>query len=113
MKKTIIILTCILLLAAGVPLFARGHGSDHGRFQKDNPQRWNGSPTHPALNGWHGWGNAPCRAPDGIPTENPSEGPQDHPGNTPVEQPGEKPTGDQPVKGMLQILDLAKGSVIG
>ncbi len=118
MKKIIVVLACLLLLAAGVPLFAHGPGSDHGRFHKDNPHRWQGSSSHPALHGYHGWGNAPSRCPDGVPTVEPGN-PPDKPGGTPVGQPGDKPdksgTG-QPApapQGLQLILDLAKGSIIG
>ncbi len=40
MKKIIAALVCMLLLAAGVPLFAHGPGSDHGRYHRDNSHRW-------------------------------------------------------------------------
>lgn len=113
MKKIIVILACMLLLAAGVPLFAHGKGSGHGRFHNDNSHRWQGSSTHPSFHGWHGWGSAPCRRPDGKPAEGPSQDPPDHPGNTPVEQPGDKSNADRPVEGMMKVLDLARGSVIG
>ncbi len=67
------------------------------------------------MHGWHGWGFAPRRCPDGVPTEKPSENPPGHPGGTPVEQPPGKPNPDQPVpvNSLQQILDLTKGSVIG
>ncbi len=91
MKKTIVIVACMLLLAAGVPLFAHGTGSDHGRFWKPNPHRWQGSLTHPALHGYHGWGYAPSRCPDGIPTADPSNpgNPQEDPGSKPGQDPGQ------------------------
>ncbi len=111
MKKIIVILACLLLLAA-VPLFAGGRNGDHGRFHNDNSHRWQGSSTHPSSHGWRGWGKAPCRAPDGVPAENPSPEPPDHPGNTPVGQPGDKSKADNPVEG-TQVLDLARGSIIG
>jgi hypothetical protein len=92
MKKTIVILVCMLLLAAGVPLFAHGAGSSRGRFHNDNPHRWHGSSTHPSYHGWHGWGSAPRRCPEGRPAPDPAN-PPDKPGGTPVEQPGDKPGG--------------------
>jgi hypothetical protein len=116
MKTIIVILLCVLLLAAGVPLFAHGPGSDHGRFHKDNPHRWQGSSTHPAFHGWHGWGFAPRRCRDGVPGGDPTGDPPDHPGTTPVGQPGDKPDKpdpQQPTGDLQQVLDLAKGSVIG
>jgi hypothetical protein len=92
MKKIVIILVCLLLLAAGVPLFARGHKSDHGRFWKDNPHRWHDSSTHPAFHGWRGWGDAPCRRePKDKPAPEPSDKPGDDSGDKPAEEPGEKP----------------------
>jgi hypothetical protein len=110
MKKTVIVLVCLLLLAAGVPLFARGHGGDHGRFSKDKSHRWQGSDSHPAFHGFRGWGQAPCRAPDGIPADKssnpggPKEDPGDKPGQTPGDKPGDK-DGEQPM-GAKQLRQL-------
>jgi hypothetical protein len=102
MTKTIAILVCLLVLVAGMPLFARGQEKDHGRFWNENPQRWNGSPVHPAFHGWCGWGKAPCRAPDGIPAEEPNkdppQGPKEDPGDKPGQGSGGKP-GDTPMGG--------------
>jgi hypothetical protein len=102
MKRTIIILACLLLLAGGVPLFACGPGGDHGRFHKDNSQRWHGSSVHPSFRGWHGWGQAPRRAPPGIPADDPSNpgGPKEDPGDKPGQNPGDK-DGEQPMGGTL------------
>jgi hypothetical protein len=99
MTKTIAILVCLLILAAGTPLFARGQDKDNGRFCKENPQRWNGSPIHPAFNGWRGWGKAPCRAPDGVPAEKPSDGPKEDPGDKPGQDNGGGKPGDKPMGG--------------
>jgi hypothetical protein len=118
MKRTVVIAVCLLLFAASVPLFAHGRGRgspERGRFSIDNPNRWNGSPNHPAFHGWRGWGQAPCRAPDGIPAEDPKV----DPGDKPAEEPGEKPAdkaqtgGEQPIEKLMMLLDLTKGSVIG
>jgi hypothetical protein len=109
MKKTVIILACLLLLAAGVPLFARGHGGDHGRFWKDNSHRWQGSDSHPAFHGFRGWGQAPCRAPNGIPADKSSNpgGPMEDPGEKPGQDPGDK-DGEEPMGGALPQTLLQK-----
>jgi hypothetical protein len=118
MKKIIIIFLCLLFIAAGLPLFAHGKGDDRGRFSKDNPQRWQGSTTHPAFHGHRGWGKAPSHAPAGIPAEepaNPPTDPQEDPGDKPGQEPGEKPgdkDGDVPMGGMW-ILNLFNGSFPG
>ena len=118
MRKIIIILVCFLLIASGLPLFAHGRGSDHGRFWKDNPQRWRGSDIHPAIHGWRGWGKAVRKAPDGVPAEdasNPPDDPPEDPGDKPAEEPGEKPVdknGGQTFGGMW-ILNLFNGSFAG
>jgi hypothetical protein len=118
MRKIIIILVCFLLIVSGLPLFARGHGNDHGRSQKDNSQRWHGSSTHPAFHGYRGWGKAPCHAPDGVPAHDPSDPPDDpqkDPRDKPAEEPGEKPSdkdGNRSMGGMW-VLNLFNGSFPG
>jgi len=115
MKKMIIILLCLLFIAAGLPLFARGQSSDHGRFWKDNAHRWHGSAIHPAFHGWRGWGKAPSHAPDGIPAEDPPDKPQEDPGDKPPQEPGDK-DGEEPMGGVLipnLILNPIDGSFPG
>jgi hypothetical protein len=91
MKKIIIILVCLLLLAAGVPLFANGNDNDHGRYWKDNPHRWQGSDTHPAFHGYQGWGDAPSRCPADRPAPEPGDNPGEKPSEDPVDKPGVLP----------------------
>ena len=105
MKKTVIILMCLLLLAFGVPLFAKGRDGQHvnnghqsrsdhdGRSDQhkaENEHRWHGSDVHPAYHGVRGWGDAPSRAPAGKPAPKPTEDPGDKPAEEPGEQPGDK-----------------------
>ena len=102
MKKTVIILMCLLLLAFGVPLFAQGHNGHHGHERVENEHRWHGSDIHPAYHGLRGWGDAPRRAPAGKPAPLPPEEPVEDPGDKPAEEPGEQPAD----KGSTQTLIL-------
>ena len=123
MRKAIVILVCLLLIASGLPLFAhghRGHRDQHGSpgaHQATNPHRWNGSTQHPAFHGWRGWGkargNGPIKPADdpSKPPDDPVEDPGDKPGTDPVGTPGDK--GDDGIMEGLLILDLRTGSFPG
>jgi hypothetical protein len=102
MKKTVIILMCLLLLAVGVPVFAHGHNGHHGHHRVDNEHRWHGSDTHPGFHRGRGCGDAPDRDRPGKPAPEPPAPPAEDPGDKPAETPGEQP-GE---KGLTQTLIL-------
>jgi hypothetical protein len=122
MRKIIVILVCLLLIASSLPLFAHGHrshGAYHGssgKHQAANPHRWHGSSQHPSFHGWRGWGKAPGNGP-GQPADDPSA-PPDDPQEDPGDKPGTNPDGsggkggDVPMEQLL-ILDLKDGSFPG
>jgi len=111
MRKTIVILVCLLLIAASAPLFAHGHRDRHGHSWKSNPHRWHGSFTHPAFHGWKGWGRALSGGPEGTPAEE-SPNPPDKPTDVPEVKPADKfPTGDDPLLDLM--LDPFDGSFPG
>ncbi len=118
MRKTIVILVCLLLVASGVPLFAHGHlGHHHGWH---NGHHWHGSSTHPSFHGWRGWGH---HNPGHNPAEPPGKDPTDPPPDDPQEDPGDKPgggsgdgsggkDGDTPME-WTKVINPSNGSIIG
>jgi hypothetical protein len=117
MRKIIVILVCLLLIASALPLFAHGQWGQHGRQWSANPHRWHGSTQHPSFHGWRGWGQAPGVGPTkhaddpSKPPDDPVEDPGDKPGTDPVGTPGDK--GDDGLMEGLLILDLRTGSFPG
>ena len=116
MKKTVIILMCLLLLAFGMPLFAQSHNGQHvnnghqsrsdhdGRSDQhkaENEHHWHGSDVHPAYHGVRGWGDAPSRAPAGKPAPLPPKEPVEDPGDKPAEEPGEQPADKGPTQPLI------------
>ena len=123
MRKTIVILVCLLLFVSCLPLFARGrwgydaHLGSSGSHQAANEHRWHGSTKHPSFHGWRGWSQAPGKGPakhTDDPTEppgDPVEDPGDKPGTDPGGTPGDKGGGD-PLD-LLLLLDPHTGSFPG
>ena len=124
MRKTIVILVCVLLIAASVPLFAHGYRDHHGHSGKSDLHRWHGSLVNPAFlswkgwKGWKGWGQAPSEDPE----ETPAEEPSNPPGKDANEVPEEKPVDGSPTSGDLILnlrlnpfyrLNLFDGSFLG
>jgi hypothetical protein len=122
MRKIIIILVCLLLLASGAPLFAHGHRGHHGHHGHHgnnghhglaNANRWHGSDVHPSFHGWRGWGKRPGHTPDVPPVEDPTKPPGDiqtDPGDKSGDELDDE-TGELILGGM--ILNLANGSFSG
>jgi hypothetical protein len=117
MRKIIVILVCLLLIASALPLFAHGHRGHHGRQWSANPHRWHGSTQHPSFHGWRGWGKARGNGPDepaddpSKPPVDPQEDPGDKPGTDPVGTPGDKDGGGSLEQ--LLLLDPRTGSFPG
>ena len=115
MRKIIVLLVCLLLIASALPLFAHGQRGHHGRHWSASTHRWQGSNQHPCFHGWRGWGQAPGNEPGkddpSKPPGDPEQDPGDKPGTDPVGTPGDK--GGRATLEQLLKLDPRTGSFPG